>query len=159
MILKFKFFFLNLIFLSFDFELRSFKMIFSRIDFEFNDFVFILIAKSLIASLKSIIYNEIIIISKTLFILNLIFYFFSFSSTRFRYNLFSNLINSFFFFSKLLFLLLFFVIFNKKIVFDFDLNLLIFEIESKTSTFFLFFKDLITIFENILYNIFKFFVK
>ena len=140
MILKFKFFFLNLIFLSFDFELRSFKMIFSRIDFEFNDFVFILIAKSLIASLKSTIYNEVIIISKTLFILNLIFYFFSFSSTRFRYNLFSNLINSFFFFSKLSFLLLFFVIFNKKIVFDFDLNLLIFEIESKTSTLFFIFQ-------------------
>ena len=133
-------------------------MIFSKIDFEFDNLIFILIMKSSIASLKSIIYNEIIIF-KTLFILNSIFYFFFFLSTRSRYNSFSNLINSLFFFSKLSFFSLFFLIFNKKITFDFNLNLLIFEIESKTSTFFLFFKDLIIIFKNIPYNVFKSFVK
>ena len=133
-------------------------MIFSKIDFEFNDFIFILIAKSPIASLKPIIYNEIFIF-KTLFILNSIFYFFLFLSIRFYYNLFSNSTNSFFFFSKLSFFLLSFLIFNKKIIFDFDLNFLIFEIESKTSTFFLFFKGLIIIFKNILCDVFKPFVK
>ena len=51
------------------------------------------------------------------------------------------------------------MIFDKKITFDFDLNLLIFKIELKISTFFLFFKDLIIIFKNILYNVFKSFVK
>ena len=82
-------------------------MIFSKIDFEFDDFVFILIAKSLIASLKSIIYNEIVIF-KALFILNLILYSFFFSLTRFHYNLFSNLINPLSFSSNLSF---FFIIF------------------------------------------------
>ena len=130
-----------------------------KIDFEFNDFDFILIAKSSIALLKSIIYNEIIIIFETLFILNSIFYFFLFSSMKSRYNLFSNSINSLFFFSKLLFFLLFFLIFNKKITLDFDLNFLIFEIKLKTSIFLLFLKGLIIIFENIFYNIFEFFVK
>ena len=133
-------------------------MIFSKIDFEFNDFIFILIAKSLIALLKSIIYNEITIF-KTLFILNSILYFFLFSSTRFHYNSFLNSINSFFFFSKLSFSLLPFLIFDKKITLDFDLNLLIFEIKLKTSIFLLFLKDLIIIFKNILYNVFKSFVK
>ena len=102
-----------------------------------------------IASLKSIVYNEIVIIFKILFILNLIFCFFFFSSTRFHYNMFSNLINSLFFFSELSFFSLFFLILNKKIIFDFDLNLLTFEIKSKTSILFLFFKDLIIIFKNI----------
>ena len=134
-------------------------MIFLKIDFEFNDFIFILIAKFLIASLKSIIYNEVVIIFKTLFILNSIFYFFLFSSIRFHYNSFSNSTNSLFSFSKLSFFLLSFMIFNKKIIFDFDLNLLTFEIELKTSTFLLFFKNLIIIFKNIFYNIFKSFIK
>ena len=120
-------------------------MIFSRIDFEFNDFIFILIMKSLIASLKSIACNEIIIISETLFVSNSIFYFFLFLSTRFSiayngvvtiFETLSNSIDSLSFFSKLSFFSLFFLIFNKKIIFDFDLNLLIFKIKSKTSTFF-----------------------
>ena len=134
-------------------------MNFLKIDFEFNDFDFILIAKSSIALLKSIIYNEIVIIFKTLFILNSIFYFFLFSSMKSRYNLFSNSINSLFFFSKLLFFLLFFLIFNKKITLDFDLNFLIFEIKLKTSIFLLFLKGLIIIFKNIFYNVFESFVK
>ena len=134
-------------------------MIFLKIDFEFNDFIFILIIKSLIALLKSIVYNEIVIIPKTLFVFNLIFCFFFFSSTKSHYNLVLNSINPFFFFSKLLFFLLFFIIFNKKIIFDSDLDFLIFEIELKTSTFFLFFKDLIIIFKNILYNVSKPFIK
>ena len=133
-------------------------MISLKIDFEFNDFIFILIVKSLIASLKSIVYNEIVIF-KTLFILNSIFYFFLFLSMKSRCNSFSNLTNSFFFFSKLSFFSLFFLIFDKKIIFDFDLNFLIFEIELKTLIFLLFFKDLIIIFENIFYNVFKLFVK
>ena len=133
-------------------------MIFSKINFEFDDFVFILIIKSSIALLKSIIYNEIVIF-ETLFILNSIFYFFLFSSMKSYCNSFSNLINPLFFFSKLSFFSLFFLIFDKKIIFDFDLNLLIFEIKSKTSTFFLFFKDLIIISENILYNVFESFIK
>ena len=134
-------------------------MNFSEIDFEFDDFDFILIMKFLIASLKSIACNEIVIIFKTLFISNSIFCFFLFSSTRFHYNLFSNLINSLFFFSKLSFFSLFFLIFNKKIIFNFDLNLLIFEIELETSTFFLFFKDLIIIFKNIFCDVFESFIK
>ena len=133
-------------------------MIFSRINFEFDDLIFILIAKFPIASLKSIIYNEIIIF-KTLFVLNSIFYFFFFLSTKSHYNWFSNLTNSLFFFSKLSFFSLSFLIFNKKIIFDFNLNLLTFEIESKISTFFLFLKGLITIFENIFYNVSESFVK
>ena len=133
-------------------------MVFSRIDFELNNFIFILITKSSIALLKSIAYNEIVIF-KTLFILSLILYFFLFSSIRFRYNSFSNSTNPLFFFLKLSFSSLFFLIFNKKIAFDFDLNLLIFKIKSKTSTFFLFLKNLIIIFENILYNVFKSFIK
>ena len=134
-------------------------MNFSEIDFEFDDFDFILIMKFLIASLKSIACNEIVIIFKTLFISNSIFCFFLFSSTRFHYNLFSNLINSLFFFSELSFFSLFFLIFNKKIIFNFDLNLLIFEIELETSTFFLFFKDLIIIFKNIFCDVFESFIK
>ena len=133
-------------------------MISSKIDFEFNDFAFILITKSSIASLKSIIYNEITIF-KTLFILNLIFYFFLFSLTGSHYNSSSNLTNSFFFFSKLSFFSLLFLIFDKKITFDFDLNFLTFEIRLKTSTFFLFFKGLIIIFKNIFCDVFEPFVK
>ena len=133
-------------------------MISSKIDFKFDDFIFILIAKSPIALLKSIVYNEIIIL-KTLSVLNSIFYSFFFLSMKFRYNSSSNSINSLFFFSKLLFFSLFFLIFNKKITFDFDLNLLIFEIKLKISTFLLFLKDLIIIFENIFYNVFKSFIK
>ena len=112
----------------------------------------------MIASLKLIIYNKIIIF-ETLFILNSIFCFFFFLSMRSRYNSFLNLINSLFFFSELSFFSLSFLIFDKKIIFDFDLNFLIFEIESKTSIFFLFFKDLIIIFKNILYNVFESFIK
>ena len=133
-------------------------MISSKIDFKFDDFVFILIAKSSIALLKSIIYNEIIIF-EALSILNSIFYSFFFLSMKFRYNSFSNSTNSLFFFSKLSFFSLFFLIFDKKITFDFDLNFLIFEIKLKISTFLLFLKDLIIIFENIFYNVFKSFIK
>ena len=116
-ILKFKVFFSNFALLFFDFEINSFfKINSSKIDLRFENLNFILIAKNCfnfsIASLKSIIYNEIIIIFKALFILNLIlcffslksiiyndliFYFFFFSSTKFYYNIFSNLTNSLFF--------------------------------------------------------------
>ena len=162
----------------------------SKIDFEFDDLDFILIAKSSITSLKSIIYNEIITIFKTLSVSNSILYFFffsstgfsivynevviifkalsiissilyffSFSSTKSHYNLFSNSTDSLSFFSKLSFFSLFFLIFNRKVTFDFDLNFLTFEIELKISTFLLFLKNLIIIFKNIFYNVFKSFVK
>ena len=83
-------------------------MNFSKIDSKFNDFDFILIVKFSIASLKSIVYNEIIIIFEILFILNSIFYFFFFSLMKFHYNIFSNLINSFFFLKIVVFLVAFF---------------------------------------------------
>ena len=133
-------------------------MISSKIDFEFNDFVFILITKSSIASLKSIIYNEVFIF-KALSILNSILYFFLFSSTRFRYDSFSNSTNPLSFFSKLSFSLLSSLIFDKKIAFNFNLNFLTFEIGSETSTFFLFLKGLIKVFENILCDVSEPFIK
>ena len=80
-------------------------MISLKIDFEFDDFVFILIAKFLIASLKSVTYNEVVIIFKTLFISNLILYFFFFFIDKislqfvFEFNKFA-----FFFFGIVIFL-------------------------------------------------------